>query len=121
MMTMADHDRLLVMTTLPDLQAAGAIARTLVEQRLAACVSIQSPCRSVYRWNGGIEQAEEIPLLIKTTARRYPALEAALRAMHPYDLPEIVAIGVADGLPAYLQWIDAGTMEDDGDTIADDQ
>lgn len=118
--TTAESGSLLVMTTLPDLQVARTIACALVEQRLAACVSIQSPCRSVYRWNGGIEQAEEIPLLIKTTVRRYPALEAALKAMHPYDLPEIVAVGVADGLPAFLEWINAETMTENECTFGDD-
>jgi len=118
-MTVAVRDRLLVMTTLPDPQVAGSIARALVEQRLAACVSIQSPCVSVYRWKGAVEQAEEIPLLIKTTVDRYPALEAALRAMHPYDLPEIVALSVTGGLPEYLDWISSQTMEEDGNAMGD--
>ncbi len=104
---------MLVMTTLPDPAAADTIAQTLVARRLAACVSIQSSCRSVYRWNGTIEQAQEVPLLIKTTAARYPALEAALRELHPYDLPEIVAVDVHSGLPEYLRWIVSETIDED--------
>lgn len=96
---------LLVITTLPDVASARALADTLVGGRLAACVSLQSPCRSVYRWQGQIEAAEEIPLWIKTTAERYPALEAAIRAHHPYELPEILAVPVERGLPDYLDWI----------------
>lgn len=110
---MATGRLLLVMTTLPD-AVAGAIARALVERRLAACVSIQSPCLSVYRWQGVVEEAQEVPLLMKTTAAQYPALEAALREMHPYDLPEIVAIDISHGAADYLQWIVAGTMGEDG-------
>lgn len=102
-------DALLVLTTLPDAASARALAAALVEQRLAACVNILAPCRSVYRWNGKLEDAEEVPLLIKTTAAAYPALETALRARHPYELPEIVAVPVAQGLPGYLAWVAAET------------
>lgn len=96
---------LLAMTTLPDAANARALASDLVALRLAACISILAPCRSVYRWDGKIEDAEEVPLLIKTTAERYPALEDAIRARHPYELPEIIAVPIAHGLPAYLGWI----------------
>lgn len=102
-------DVLLVFTNLPDAAAARALAAALVEARLAACVNILAPCRSVYRWQGGIEEADEVPLLIKTTAARYAELEAAIRARHPYELPEIVAVPVAHGLPAYLAWVGAET------------
>jgi len=98
-------DALLVMTTLPDAETARALAARLVELRLAACVSIQSPCQSVYRWDGKIEEAEEVPLLIKTGAARYAALEEAIRAYHPYELPEIVAVRIDRGLPGYLAWV----------------
>ncbi|MCE2949291.1 MAG: divalent-cation tolerance protein CutA [bacterium] len=118
---MAARDILLVMTTLPDAAVAATIARALVERRLAACASVQSGCRSVYRWQGAVEQATEVPLLVKTTAARYPALEAALREMHPYELPEIVALSVADGLPAYLEWIISGTIDEDGLRNDDDR
>ncbi|WP_026187799.1 divalent-cation tolerance protein CutA [Methyloversatilis universalis] len=99
---------LLVLTTLPDADTAARIARALVEGRHAACVSIGAPVRSVYVWQGALEDASEVPLAIKTTADAYAGLEAALRALHPYDLPEIIALPVTRGLPAYLQWVDAG-------------
>ena len=100
---------LLVFTSLPDAASAQTLAETLVEQRLAACVSILGPARSLYRWSGKLTQAEEVPLLIKTQAARYPALEAAIRSLHPYELPEIIAVPVEFGLPAYLAWVDAET------------
>ena len=74
----------------------------LVEKQLAACVNMLAPCRSVYRWKGAVQQEEEHPMLIKTTAERYAELEQALRAGHPYELPEIVAVPIERGLPAYL-------------------
>jgi periplasmic divalent cation tolerance protein len=100
---------LLVLTNLPDRQAAERLAELLVEQRLAACVNILAPCRSVYRWKGAIQHDEEHPMLIKTAAERYPALEAALRAGHPYELPEIIAVPIERGLEAYLTWVAAET------------
>jgi len=102
-------DHLLVFTTLPDVASARALAGALVAARLAACVNICAPCRSVYRWQDKIEDSEEVPLLIKTTAERYAALEAAIRAQHPYELPEIVAVPIGRGLPDYLAWIAAET------------
>ncbi|HZV53293.1 MAG TPA: divalent-cation tolerance protein CutA [Rhodocyclaceae bacterium] len=100
---------LLVLTNLPDAQAARAVADYLVSTRLAACVNILAPCRSVYRWQGKIENAEEVPLLIKTTADRYAPLEAAIQSMHPYELPEIVAVPLSHGLPEYLAWVASET------------
>jgi periplasmic divalent cation tolerance protein len=96
---------LVVLTNLPDRAAAETLAATLIEQRVAACVNILAPCRSVYRWQGTLQNDEEHPLLIKTTTERYAALEAAIRAAHPYELPEIVALPIERGLPAYLNWI----------------
>lgn len=98
-------DVLLVFSSLPDAPAAQQLARHLVESRLAACVSVLAPGVSTYRWGGAIEQAAEVPVVIKTTVQRYPELEAALRASHPYELPEIVAVPLARGLPAYLDWV----------------
>lgn len=98
---------LIVLTTVPDPEAAERIARSLIERRLAACVSILAPCQSVYRWEGLVEAATEVPLLIKTTAERYAQLEEAIREQHPYELPEIVAVSLERGLPAYLEWIAA--------------
>lgn len=95
---------LLVLTTLPDDDTAQRIANHLVDAGLAACVSIGAPVRSVYRWQGAIEHAVEVPLAIKTTSDRYDALEQALRATHPYDLPEIIALPVERGLEGYLRW-----------------
>jgi periplasmic divalent cation tolerance protein len=100
---------LLVLTSLPDEASARTLAAVLVEQRLAACVNILAPCASVYRWRGELETAAEVPLLIKTTRSRYAGLEAAIRARHPYELPEIVAVPVVLGLPGYLDWIAAET------------
>jgi periplasmic divalent cation tolerance protein len=100
---------LLVFTNLPDQAAAEALARALIEQRLAACVNILAPCRSVYRWQGSVETSPEVPLLIKTTDARYAALEVAIRSGHPYELPEIIAVPIERGLPDYLAWITAGT------------
>ncbi len=104
-------EALLVLTSLPDAASARALAGALVEARLAACASILAPCRSVYRWQEKLEDAEEVPLLIKTTAERYAALEAAIRARHPYELPEIVAVPIQHGLPDYLAWVAAETTE----------
>lgn len=100
---------LLVLTNLPDRGAAERLARDLIESRLAACVNILAPCRSVYRWKDAVQQEEEHPMLIKTTAGRYADLEAAIRARHPYELPEIIAVPVERGLPAYLDWVVAET------------
>ncbi|MFZ4535953.1 divalent-cation tolerance protein CutA [Propionivibrio sp.] len=103
---------LLVLTNLPDLATAETLATALVEGRLAACVNILQPCRSVYQWKGAIETADEVPLLIKTTEARYPALESAIRARHPYATPEIIAVPVVRGLPDYLAWVAAETRAD---------
>jgi periplasmic divalent cation tolerance protein len=100
---------LLVLTNLPDETTAHALAARLVEARVAACVNIMAPCRSVYRWQGKVEDASEVPLLIKTTAARYAALEAEIRAHHPYELPEVIALPIAQGLPDYLSWVAAET------------
>lgn len=96
---------LLVITNCPDQACAETLATALVELRLAACVNILAPCRSVYRWQGAVESAAEVPLLIKTSGERYAALEAEIRARHPYELPEIVALPIDRGLPAYLRWL----------------
>ena len=102
-------DTLLVISNLPDRASAEKLARVLVDGRLAACVNILSPCRSLYRWKGKVEDAEEFPMLIKTTRERYPQLEAAIRKNHPYELPEIIALQLAAGLPGYLDWVASET------------
>jgi periplasmic divalent cation tolerance protein len=96
---------LLVLANVPEPELADRLARQLVEQQLAACVNILPAVTSIYRWEGKIEQATEIPLLIKTTQARYVELERAIVQAHPYDVPEIVIVPVAGGLPSYLQWM----------------
>jgi periplasmic divalent cation tolerance protein len=100
---------LLVLTNLPDRAAAERLADALIGGRLAACVNILAPCRSVYRWNDAVQHDEEHPVLIKTTEARYAELEQAIRANHPYELPEIVAVPIERGLPAYLEWLGSET------------
>ena len=102
----------IVMTHLPDAATADALAGALVEARLAVCVSFTTGVQSVYRWQGKIERANEVTLTIKTTQRHYAALETAIRAAHPYELPEIIALPVVAGLPSYLHWIVAETSPD---------
>lgn len=101
----------LVVTNLPDRASAEGLADRLVADRLAACVNILAPCRSVYRWRGEVEHAEEVPLLIKTSARLYGKVEQTIRECHPYELPEIVAVPLAAGLPAYLAWVAEETAD----------
>jgi periplasmic divalent cation tolerance protein len=102
-------ETLLVITNLPDRASADALARALVERRAAACVNILAPCTSVYRWKGAVETAEEYPLFAKTTRDRYSLLERVVRELHPYELPEIIAVPGGGGLPAYLDWVAAET------------
>ena len=101
----------LVITNCPDEETANRIALAVVEAKLAACVNILPRVQSIYRWQGVVESAVEVPLLIKTTAAAYPALEAAIRESHPYDVPEIIALPITAGLPAYLNWLAAETLQ----------
>ena len=103
-------EQLLVFTNLPDRAAAQTLASALIERRLAACVNVLQECTSVYRWKGQVESTTEVPVLMKTTAERYPALEAAIRSLHPYELPEIIAVSISHGLPEYLDWVGAETL-----------
>jgi periplasmic divalent cation tolerance protein len=96
---------LLVLTNVPDTETASLLAETLITQKLAACVNILSPCQSIYIWEGNVERANEIPMLIKTTQLQYDALQAAIIKAHPYELPEIISINVDGGLPQYFQWV----------------
>ena len=100
---------ILVLTSLPDIDSARRIARELVEARLAACVQIGAPVESLYHWQGRVETATEIPLVIKARGDAFPALSRAIRERHPYELPEIVAVDLTDALPDYLRWILAET------------
>jgi periplasmic divalent cation tolerance protein len=96
----------IVLTTYPDAQAAEESARFVVESQLAACVNMVSGVRSIYRWQGEVVSDNEIVLIIKTRHDCYPALQEALRARHPYQVPEIISLAVENGLPEYLAWID---------------
>lgn len=102
-------ETILVISNLPDQASAAKLATLLVEQGLAACVNVQAPCTSVYRWQGKVETATEVPIFIKTTRDRYAALEQTIKAHHPYELPEIIAVPLLAGLPAYLDWVRAET------------
>lgn len=103
------ENTLIVLTTLPDEETAVAIAERLVEQNLAACVNISGEITSVYRWNGQIQNDKECQLAIKTTRERYPALQTWLTRQHPYNIPEILALPIAEGLPDYLKWVETCT------------
>ncbi len=98
---------IVVLTSLPDAETAQALAKHLLELRLAACVNVLGPCTSMYHWQGKIETAGEIPMLIKATADNFPAIEAAIAARHPYQVPEIVALPIEAGSSAYLSWLTA--------------
>src|SRR5258706_10947987 len=102
-------DVIVVLTNLPDRAAALNLAQELVAKRLAACVNVLAECTSVYRWEGRIKSATEVPVLIKTRAQRYDEVEAAIRRLHPYELPEIVAVPVVHGLDEDLEWVAGGT------------
>ncbi|MEQ6291044.1 divalent-cation tolerance protein CutA [Vogesella sp. GCM10023246] len=96
---------LLVVCNVPDAMLAKQLAETLVSERLAACANILPECESVYRWQGQVERAREVPLLLKTTDTVYAALEQRIQELHPYDVPEIIALPLAAGAMAYQQWV----------------
>lgn len=104
-----NNDCCVVITTCPDADSAEKIARALVERRLAACVNILPGVRSIFTWKGACESGEEQLLIIKTVSTTYPALERAVLEMHPYELPEIIAVPLSAGLPGYLTWIQQNT------------
>ena len=98
-----------ILTTFPVDRDVEQFAKTLVEERLAACVNILPPMRSIYRWKGAIEDAEERQLLIKTNTDRAHDLETRIKALHPYDVPEFLVISVLDGSRDYLSWVSENT------------
>jgi periplasmic divalent cation tolerance protein len=100
-----DMGPLVIITTVPDENLAVKITESLLQQRLAACVHALPPGRSTYRWQGKVERSAEITLIIKSTGARFTELEADIRRLHPYDLPEILALPVKTGSDAYLKWI----------------
>lgn len=100
---------LAVLTTMPDEAHAEALAEQLIERGLAGCVNVMPRMKSVYRWKGKVEKGEEHLLLIKARDEHYPALEAEIKANHPYELPEIICFKIAGGLKEYLEWLGSGT------------
>ena len=102
-MTVMD-ELVMVYCTAPDRDTAERLARTVVEERLCACVNVLPGVRSVYRWDGAVESADEVLLVAKTARSRFPALRDRLVALHPYELPEVVAVKVELGTAAYLDW-----------------
>jgi len=105
---------LIVITTTPNTAVANKIAHALVERKLAACVNVLAGCTSVYRWKDKIDTSQEVPLLIKTRAAIYADVEAAIRSLHPYELPEIIAVPVEHGSAEYLEWVNASTVTEIG-------
>jgi periplasmic divalent cation tolerance protein len=103
---------LLIMTTLPDRESAGRLANGLVVARLAACVNVLSECTSTYQWKGAVENAVEVPILIKTRAALYADVQSYITSHHPYDLPEVIAWPVQHGLPTYLDWVRRETQSE---------
>ena len=101
----SDMGALVVITTVPDDNVAVKITESLLQQRLAACVHAFPAGRSTYRWEGAVENAAEITLIIKSTKARYAELEADIRRLHPYTVPEILALPVEIGVPEYMKWI----------------
>lgn len=102
---MSEH--LQVLTTTGSEEEAARIAASLVERRLAACVQVVGPVVSRYRWQGEVEEEREWQCLVKTSRAAYPAIETAIRELHSYDEPEIIATPIVAGSPGYLAWIDA--------------
>jgi len=100
-----------VITTLPDRASAHALAEALVHERLAACVNVMSECTSIYRWQGAVETAAEVPLWIKTRAALFAVVAQFIKDHHPYDLPEVIALPVTAGLAPYLKWVEHETEQ----------
>jgi len=105
------EESILVLTTFPDPETARRIARILVEEKLAACANLLPRVESIYRWQGAIETASEVLALIKTTTWKYQLLEARIRALHPYELPEIISLRIDAGQADYLRWIEQSVIE----------
>jgi periplasmic divalent cation tolerance protein len=106
---MADTPHVLVLTTLPADADAAAFARTLVAERLAACVNLLAPMESIYEWEGAMQRDTERQLIMKTVRARVDALWQRVRELHPYDVPEFVVLPIVDGSDAYLRWLGEAT------------
>ena len=100
-------DKIVVLTTCGSADEARRIARELIAQRLAACVNLLPPVRSVYHWKGAIEEAEETLMIIKSTRRLFEPLQAAIAGLHSYEVPEIIALPIVEGAASYLAWMGA--------------
>lgn len=100
---------LLVLVTAPSEDEAARIARAIVGERLAACANIVKGIRSIYRWEGNVQDDPEVLMLIKTTDERFEALAARINELHPYDVPEVIALDLTKGLEAYLGWVREST------------
>ena len=103
-------DVVLVLITVPDGDVGGVIARTLVDERLAACVNVSGPMTSYYRWRGAVEQDLERQLVVKTTVERVAAVRQRVAELHSYELPEFLVVPIADGSSAYLEWVRMETV-----------
>ena len=108
---------IVVLTTLPDEEHARALVRRLVEERVVACGTVLGRVTSVYRWEGAIEEAAEVQVLLKTRRDLWKRLEAAVREKHPYDVPELLALPVESGLEAYLEWVSEETADQGGASV----
>ncbi|UCF18517.1 MAG: divalent-cation tolerance protein CutA [Gemmatimonadota bacterium] len=107
---MSDRNKVvLILVTAPDVQVAEGLARRLVEERLVACVNILPGLRSIYRWQGEVEDSAEALLLLKARRVDVPEISERVRALHPYQTPEVIATEIVDGLADYLDWIGAET------------
>jgi periplasmic divalent cation tolerance protein len=103
-----NEETCLACSTFPDIETARRIARQLVTENLAACANIVPAIESIYRWQEKIENAQETLVFFKTTMARYAAFQDRLKSLHPYEVPEIICLRIADGLPEYLRWVSAG-------------
>jgi periplasmic divalent cation tolerance protein len=103
---MPSKENIVILTNCASRKEAQKIAHVLVEKRLAACVNaVASPVESIYRWKGKLETAKEFPLIIKTSRAKFAAVERAIREIHSYDVPEIIALPIVEGSRAYLSWL----------------
>jgi periplasmic divalent cation tolerance protein len=99
------EESLLALSTFPEIETARRIAGQLVSENFAACANIVPAVESIYRWQGKVEQGNETLVFFKTTSARYSAFQEKLKSLHPYEMPEIICLSIADGLPEYLRWV----------------
>lgn len=108
----SDAQILVILITVPSRREAVRIGQAIVKKKLAACANILSPVTSIFRWKGRIEKSREALLIVKTTGRRYAALAKLIGSIHPYEVPEIIALKVTKGLPRYIAWVQRETAID---------